>query len=547
MPPQSGRFSIADLDPAPPQAREVALTISSGAPPPSGRFSPADVDAEPASLSRAIDLAADAVPAGVAPGSMGVPLGMAKEGLAQVTRLGNLARLVPGVSQLDRLIKPAELPQEAVTPSTPSQRAGQIGLNVAETVLPATAITRAGNVAGAAAASAVGGGAIRQAAARLVPRMAVEGVAGAGTSLLQGGDPVKGGLIAAAVPAVGAAAGAAGRAIGPKLKDAAVAGVVKALGPTKERFKAMAEKIAPQVLQRGIRGSREAIQAEARGVLERVGPKIDAGIAAHGTRTADTQQIIDAIETAKDDYRTVREITTEELKREPEVGRRVMGMVKPGVYRAEIPTDARVLNHLSGLQDALKELGPEARVDQLVAMRRAWDDVVAQAGGYAHRAPGGIGVPLADSSEAWAKREGAKAIRSMLNETIPELSSLNKEYAFWKTLDDVTTQTLKRQAPQGPSLGRQIASAAGSSVGAMIGTSAGGPVGGGAGAFLGQLAGPLRSVFKSPRWTLASARLKDALADAIMSGNRQNVEAALSQIAGGPVNAEVSRPSPAIP
>src|SRR5262249_8106536 len=135
-----------------------------------------------------------------------------------------------------------------------------------------------------------------------------------------------------------------------------------------------------------------------------------------------------------------------------------------GLYQVHVEFEPRAIRQLSGLQQIMDDLGPTTTVAQLRAVRQAWDKVVAQAGGYAQRASGSIGVPLNDQSEAWAKREGAGAIRKLLEADVPELAAINKEWSFWKNLDDVLTQTMQRTQPQGPGVGKMVAQAAGQAV-----------------------------------------------------------------------------------
>jgi hypothetical protein len=194
----------------------------------------------------------------------------------------------------------------------------------------------------------------------------------------------------------------------------------------------------------------------------------------------------------------------------------------------------------------IEGLGPNARADQLVAIRRAWDRVVDQAGGFAHRAPGGIGLPLADQSEAWAKRQATTAIRQQLDAAVPELATVNKEFAFWRGLDDVLTQTLQRTQPQKPGLGFAAAKAAGHVVGGVLGASTGtGPIGAGIGAIAGgKLNSMLEKAFTGASWKLASAQMKDRLASAIASNDLPGIAMALARITavqGSKIPAALSR------
>lgn len=425
-----------------------------------------------------------------------VLIGAAK-GLGQTaTNLGRLVHKIPGVSSAVDAVygRPGISEQgfaaadQALAPSSTAQRVGKAGEQIAEVIAPGKAIS------GAAATAARRLG--------MAGRIGVEAAGGAGLSVAQGGNPVVGAVVGGAAPVIGQAVGA----VAPKLRAAAEEQVVKALGPTKERFKAMAERLTPSILQRGLRGSREALQQQAADAAQAAGQNIDAALTAYGSRQASTQPVVAALETAKDAFRT------------------------PNAAGQIVEYEPRAIRQLEGLQKIITDLGPNASVDQLVGVRRAWDKVVDQAGGFAHRAGGAIGVPLKDQSEAWAKREATGAIRKLLDVEVPELTALNKEFSFWKSLDQVLTQTLQRTQPQGPGLGRMVMEAGGQAVGGVLGSTAGpaGAVGGAIG--LGKIAAMANSVFKSPRWLLASAQAKDRLAAAIAGGNTGQMATALMRI-----------------
>lgn len=329
--------------------------------------------------------------------------------------------------------------------------------------------------------------------------------------------------IAAAIPSVGAAA----RNIVPALREGAIQKVVQALGPTKERYKAIAERLAPEILKRGLGGSRKAIQAQAQQTLETVGSQLDDALLQHGADRVSTKPVVDALEAAKDAFRTTVQKPISAV-----VGKRAnVAGVNGNVADVIVEFEPRAIRQLSRLQGVIAELGDDATIAQLTAVRRAWDKVVSQAGGYQHRTGGAIGVPLKDQSEAFAKREGAGAIRKLLAEAVPDLAAINKEYSFWKGLDDVVTQTLQRTKPQGKGLGRIAAEGAGQVVGGMAGSAAG-PAGAVGGAILvGKLAETAKALFTSPRWKLVDARLRNGLADAIASDHPGKIRIALARIA----------------
>lgn len=392
--------------------------------------------------------------------------------------------------------------EKSLTASNTSQRVGKVGEQIAETVIPASKIAGAGEVAARVVAPHLAP-AVGEVAARVLPRALVEGAGMAGVSAAQGGNPIVGGALGAAAPAVGEAI----NSMAPALRTAAEKKVVQALGATKERYKAVAERLAPGILQRGLWGSRETLQAHAAETLSDVGQQIDAALAKHGAEQVGIAPITDALEKAKDAFRATNPTTGEIVQIEP-----------------------RAIQQLAGLQTVVTALGPDATVENLTAVRRAWDKVVSQAGGFEHRAGVAIGVPLKDQSEAWAKREGAGAIRKLLADEFPDMAAINKEYSFWKGLSDVLTQTLKRTQPQGPGLGRTLAEGAGSIVGGAAGSAAGpaGAVGGAV--FAGKVAAMAKTAFESPRWKLVDARMKSALADAIQSGSASRMAMTLSRI-----------------
>lgn len=345
-----------------------------------------------------------------------------------------------------------------------------------------------GNLVRKAATQAVGSGALARAQGADLP--------GTGLTALGG---AAGPLVAQGVTKAGAA-----------LKQSALTGVEKALGPTKERFKAMSERIAPEFLEKRIGGvfgkSRKALLSEAKSASTAAGRQIDAVLtnAKNAGQMVKVQPIIDTLDQAKSKFIS------------PDTGKIL---------------DPRVVRQLDSLQAVVSDLGPDATVADLVAVRRVWDQVVSHVGGFQHRAPGAIGMPLKEQTEAWAKRKGANAIRELLAKQVPDLDEVNKAYRFWKSLDDILTQTVKRTAPQKPGLGKTILTAAGMAAGASSGE---GPIDKAEKMFIyGAVANRLSATVRSPQWKLASANLKNELAKAIMTGAPGRVSAVLHRIMVG--------------
>lgn len=347
-------------------------------------------------------------------------------------------------------------------------------------------------------------------------KVGLEALSAGGIATAQGGNP----LTAAATGALVPAAGALVERAAPALREAANAKVVQALGPTKERFKAMAARLTPGILKRGLSGSRQAILEQATQKADEAGDAIDGAIQQFGSRQAGTQPIVDALETAKDAFRTATKMPiADAVKRGVAERARDLGN---GLVEVDVVFEPRAVAQLDGLKTIVSELGDTATVDQLINIRRAWDKVVDQAGGFAHRAGGAIGVPLSDQTEAWAKREATGAIRKVLAAEVPELTALNKEFAFWKGLKDVLTQTQQRTQPQGPGLLKQVAEAGGAAAASSHGI--------GAAVLTGKLAKAAQAAFTSPRWRLLDARVRNGLADAIESGSVSRMTGQLARV-----------------
>lgn len=418
----------------------------------------------------------------VGQGLVDVNVGALKGVSNTIFGLGKAVHDYTPIGRVSDAIQPGAFDQRPpdIVPTNAAQKVGYLGEQAGEFFLPTGAAGKLGK-----AAEAVKSGAL---------------------TLAQTGSPVTAG-ISAGLSAVVPGLGAARQAIAGNLETSAEKNVSQALGASKERFKAIAERLTPEILKRGLYGSREALQAKAAATLETVGDQLDTALQQFGQQQVGTAPIMTALETAKDAFRTTNAAGT------------------------IVEFEPRAIRQLGGLQKVIADLGPDATVEQLVAVRRAWDKVVSQAGGFAQRAGGAIGVPLKDQSEAWAKREATGAIRKVLDTEVPDLAAINKEWSFWKNLDDVLTQTLQRTQPQGPGLLRQGAEFAGQVVGGAAGGTTGGPAGAIGGAFaVGKLAKMAQSVFTSPRWRLASAQMKNTLAEALVNGKPSAVADALARI-----------------
>ena len=339
-----------------------------------------------------------------------------------------------------------------------------------------------------------------------------------------------GGVAAGAGSLAGPATAAVAGKVGSRLQETAKRGIVQALGPTKERFKAIAERIAPEVLRRGLRGSRAGLQTQAAGMARTAGRQIDELLTAKGDQVVPTASIVDALEAYKRGAVITRNMRASEIPDLPAAlqnGRaREIGK---GLYEVDVPIDRRTIRQVDSLQRTLAELGPEVETAKLVALRRMWEAVVDRAGGFAQKAGRTFGTSLVESSEAAVKREGVGAIRKILASEHPDLADLNREFSFWANLRDVTRATEARVKPQSKGLIRAIGMGSGIVAGAASGDDPierlGQAVGGGI------LGSQLVRVVQSPRYRLASAQLKNKLAEVLMSGKRSRIELAVGRLA----------------
>src|SRR3990167_5183499 len=490
--------------------------------------------------------------------------GAAKRIAEMGVRGGAVLRKIPGVNRLAEALPSVDVP---LTRSTPAERMGA-------TVADLATITRMGGLTSALTKGMA-----------LPARMAAEAASMAGVAEAQGANPAVAGAVSAVIPAVAAST----RLLPQALRDQAAKKVAQALGATKERFKAIATKRAPEILARGLRGSRAQLLDDAKAHARSAGQAIDDVLKEAGDQLGPTAPVVEALEEAKRAFLTTRTFSLAQAKKEgvlrrpgvrvieaapasmqPEVlsitwrpvpkrpwavltpdGRalktfetaekanafaaastgRIPGMAKSAAKaRVEVPVviDAKPIKQLSKLQQTIRELGDDASVDQLVAVRRVWDDVVARAGGFAHRAGATFGVPLAEQTEAWAKREATKAIRKALAAQVPDLAKVNQEFAFWKDLKDVLTATQARTQAQKAG----IVSAVASIVGAGAGFSSGQTLEDRAKfALYGAAGGQVYRLLTSAPWRLVDARLRNALADALVSGSPGRMMSAATRIA----------------
>ncbi|HEX7932539.1 MAG TPA: hypothetical protein VF573_05610, partial [Paraburkholderia sp.] len=298
-------------------------------------------------------------------------------------------------------------------------------------------------------------------------------------------------------------------AVARKASDALETGARKemaqALGATKEWAKAEAAKLAPQMLKRGIGGSREAMLNTAKATAARVGGQLNDAyrLAAEAGETVPADIIAGNVQLARD-----------ALQVKNAAGKRVT-----------IPGTEGVVQKLDELADFVQSLGPDIPVDKAAHVKRTWDAIVSKAGLFGPKAT----ASSTDNANAWAVREASNSFRQMLN-TNPDISSLNKEAAFWTGLKNVLKETQKRtQAQAGTGLVQAGTGGAGALIGAMSGDSTTDRA---TKAVIGGLAArQLTKLIQSPAFrTTVSGPMKQQLADALASDSAGRILGATQRI-----------------
>ena len=429
-------------------------------------------------LDKAVEYGTDALLGGVS--------GLAKT----VYRGGDLIRRATG---MDRVIDTPEA-QAAMTP--PPTLAGRLGAGaeqMAEFFVPvagpATAMLGAPRLAKAVPAIT-----------RQLPRIrrGLEGAAAGGLTLAQGGTPTEAAVSAGLSTLIPGSSAMRQRA-GEALTDSAERSMAQALGATKEVAKQEAADIAPEMLARGVGGTRRAMLDQATQQVDDLGRQIGQVVSNAATQgsTVPTADFIAAMQAARQ---------TSQAR---------------AAFSTPIPGTEAITDTLQNLETFVAAQGAALPIDKAQALKQTWANIVSKAGLYGPSA----GASPTDKASAWAYREGADSMRGLIASESPTLEKLNKEFTFWKGLQDILDATKLRTQAQGSGLTASVlagsgATAAGAATGSLAGAVAGGAV-----------AAALTKVVQSPIFrTRVTGPLKMALADAVSSGDQGKILRAIANI-----------------
>lgn len=310
-----------------------------------------------------------------------------------------------------------------------------------------------------------------------------------------------------------------------RMKESALHGYKEVLKPTTLENKAITQRIAPEMIDRGITAlSRERMLGNATANVERFGTQIDSAIEALPQEARiRTRPLLDAMAAEKKGFQTGERTVT----RQAPVGHGADGSLNLDANGAPamrtvtetvpVYADPKPVKIIDGLAKIVADHGDEMTPDQVIKLRRIYDKQIAQAKGFA-------GKTLREGSEIDAKKELTSAIRAELGKQFPDLDKLNKEFSFWKNVEHVVGATVERTASQSPPLGETVMKA-----GVVSGALAGGSSAVAPAAVL----GGLYRATNTTAWRTHSAVFKTKVADALAKGNFDEVMRLLNQIGAG--------------
>ena len=321
--------------------------------------------------------------------------------------------------------------------------------------------------------------------------------AGAGALTLAQGGSVPEAIASSALQGVFPSA----RGLAGTLEDSAQRSVAGALRPTTNQAKNEAARLAPEMIERGVRGSQSGMLREAQRKVGEIGPRIGAEVAEQSQRgtTVKTAQFLEDMKAAR-------------LKSQGGVGDLV----------GTIPGTNPILAKLDELEAYAAAQGDFIPIRHAQAIKQMWGQIVSKAGLYAEHADS---APT-DRAAAWVYREGAASMRKLIGEQSPTLKKLNTEFSFWQGLNDVLSATALRTQGQRTAMTQTLMAASG---GTMVGAATGSTLKGIMG--MAAMSTLTRLLQSSAFRTRVSAPLKMKLADALSAGDKASTLQAITNIA----------------
>jgi len=405
------------------------------------------------------------------------------------------------------------------------------GVRTAEAALETAKTAKA---AGAAADVVGATRALRTAKAARAALNVGKGVAvGGGVAAAEGGDVTTGAVIGGVgTAATEGVAAIADTPLAAKLIESAKKSYERTLGATKEAAKRIAGKVVggyevagekvPGLIDRGVTAwTRRGLSEKAAEEVSNLGEQIDnlwQSLPEGEKLTA--APIQQAIAAAK---KELQETTAKTVARPTGLvdasGKPLMRDMIETVTTDIEPAAVRNLDRMKRIIDGLTDDTGTIDAQKLRKVKGILDGVVAGKGGYA-----GKTLSLSDSAGVLARKELANAIREELAQKYPDIAKINREFHFWKQVENVIGETLERTSSQSQPMGQQIAKVAGSAATGGHGTVKA--------LLTGEAMGQLRKITTSAGWnTKVAAATKLNLARVLASGDATAAARLIGKIA----------------
>ena len=298
------------------------------------------------------------------------------------------------------------------------------------------------------------------------------------------------------------------------LGRAAVSQYERALAPTTRYNKAITQDIVPGLIKRGEFGSLEGLQKKASSRAAELVPELSSeyqGLEATSPKLPVRGQGGRMMKSGAGQIPGSGKQVVQDLE-----GLKSQYMVKDAAGNLH-PGNPQAISAIEGVQDIVKQYGPNISPTSLRQLKQIFDEPVAHAGGYAN-------ADLATHYTLNAQEAAANSIRKILHSASPDIAGLDKEISFWLDVQRVTSQTLERKTGQAGGLVKVLSPLAATGAGA-VGLHYGGASAGieaGAAAALTVMA---TQIIRSPAWRTLSAVFKDRLAGALSRGSVGDVSA----------------------
>jgi len=268
------------------------------------------------------------------------------------------------------------------------------------------------------------------------------------------------------------------KTIPEKLNESAIKDVEQALWTTKEKFKQKWRELAPEIIDRWITWSKEEIQQMAQSKVSdfwnQINDFIDSGKLKWTVKRDDLLNVLD------------------DVRKQWEVW--------------DVIIDESIVKAADNFSDVISWFGKEIPAEKARIIRQMFDDAVYNTKWIVSEEA----LSLKNNIKKWL----ADNIRKQLAEQNPDLDVINKEFAFYKKLDDTLTETLNRQWPQQGWLTWNIAAWGWLWAWSVIFWDISWAVATAVAAKF------LSEAMKSTKWKTVSAQTKTKLADALASGNQ---------------------------